>query len=707
MGAAAALMPSLSHAQNDAPIAPALNDPEIQITENIWIEMPDGARLAARLFLPRSAQHQPVGTVLEYLPYRKRDGYRYRDDVAGAFFATHGIAFIRVDIRGTGDSDGAIEDEYRPDEQNDAVHVIQWIATQVWCNGNVGMRGISYGSFTGLQAAAKRLPALKAIVSACGTELRYVDDIHYRGGCLLQAQFDWGMEWQVIMRAPPDPAIVGEERWRHMWQQRLDATRPVSIDWTGHQRLDDTWAYGSVEDDTAIRCPIYHVAGMLDCYVDSAPRLMERMPDVPQKALIGPWTHKWPGYPDPPGHSGPPSAAANGVPGPGLDWLPEEARWWRHWLAGEANGVMDGPRLWTFQATATPGEEFPRDTPGRWVGQEHWPSEAVGHTTHYLQKGHLKPQPAERERLSCPQSLLVGFSTPTTYSSGDPLSWWREQSGDDELSLTFDGALLTEPLDLLGQPTFHLRVRADRPVAKVFARLTEVTPDGQSNLISYAILNLTHRDSDRAPAPLQPGRDYDVILKGVFCCRRILPGNRLRVAISESWWPVTWPSPETVTLEITTGASHVTLPVMHDAVDTSMPIRQLDRRYDQSGLPGPPYHDRLAHVRVEGTHGRRVFTLETGSTHPEETPIAGLDTRMGEAARSRRAIREDDPNSAEMEAEYITTYQKPGWDIRLRAWSLTTSTPTHFLCRETFDAWENGKHVFSRSWQRRLPRDLV
>lgn len=142
-------------------------------------------RRAARVFLPASASTNSTGAALEYLPYRKRDGYRCRDDVAGAFLAKGGIALIRVDIRGTGESDDAISDEHSSIEQADALAVLEWIAHQSWCTGNLGMRGISYESFTALQAAAKAPSALKSIVATCGTEQRYLDDIHYRSGCLI------------------------------------------------------------------------------------------------------------------------------------------------------------------------------------------------------------------------------------------------------------------------------------------------------------------------------------------------------------------------------------------------------------------------------------------------------------------------------------------------------------------------------------------
>jgi uncharacterized protein len=312
-----------------------LNDPAVKAIENIWIPMADGARLAARLFLPSDADRHATGAVIEYLPYRKRDGYRYRDDVAGPALAKSGVALIRVDVRGTGDSDGVIIDEYLPIEQADALTLIAWAAEQPWCNGKVGMRGISYGSFTALQAAGRAPTALKAIVSTCGTEQRYLDDVHYRGGCLIQNQFDWATEWQVVMRAPPDPEIVGQQRWRTMWQERLDAVGPLAIAWNEHQTNDAKWQDGSIQDYGKITAAIFNVAGMLDSYLPSATRMMERAPQVQQKAIIGPWAHNWPGYPEPIDHRGTPTAAANGAPGPGVDWLPVEARWWRHWLNGE------------------------------------------------------------------------------------------------------------------------------------------------------------------------------------------------------------------------------------------------------------------------------------------------------------------------------------------------------------------------------------
>ena len=684
-----------------------VEDPLIRIIENVWIPMPDGSRLAARLFLPHTTSQAPTGAVLEYLPYRKRDAYRYRDDVAGPFLAKAGVALLRVDIRGTGESDGAMVDEYMPIEQADALAVIEWIAHQPWCNGNVGMRGISYGSFTALQAAAKAPTALKAIVSTCGTEQRYLDDIHYRGGCLINDQYVWAMEWQVIMRAPPDPLIVGEDRWRPMWQQRLDVTGPMTILWNEHPTLDAKWQSGSIHDYGAIRCAIYNVAGMLDAYLPSATRMMERAPQVPQKALIGPWAHKWPGYPQPAGHRGVPTAAANGTPGPGVDWLPVEARWWRHWLLGERNGIMEEPRVWALREDAPPGANYPHDTRGAWVSEPTWPADEIKARTLCLNAEGLQVRAGAQALLTHRTDLTIGFANRWSGASGDPETWWRDQATDDARCLRFDSSPLQEPLDIMGEPVFQVRVRADKPVAKLFARLTEVTPEGRSNFVSFALLNLTHRNSDEKPAAVVAGQDYDVRLKGHFACYRFSRGSRIRVALSETWWPVVWPSPEPVTLQITAGASTVELPVRPARAGETPPFGIYRERYAVPGTSPAPYERPVENIQITGEPGSRTFTLTEGSLEPQGEPIDGIETVYKEAYKLRRAIRENDPNSAEWEAEAINVYERPGWKVKLRAWSLCRSTPTHFVCSESFEAWDGERSIFSRSWEKKITRELV
>ena len=189
--------------------------------ENCWIPLADGCRLAARIWVPEDAERDPVPAILEYLPYRKRDGTAVRDQLTHPYFAGHGYASIRVDMRGNGESDGLMWDEYLKREQDDAIEVIAWIAAQPWCTGKIGMIGISWGGFNGLQVAMRRPEPLKAVVSICSTVDRYADDIHYKGGCQLAENLGWSSTMFAYSSRPPDPALVGE-RWRAMWLERLE-----------------------------------------------------------------------------------------------------------------------------------------------------------------------------------------------------------------------------------------------------------------------------------------------------------------------------------------------------------------------------------------------------------------------------------------------------------------------------------------------------
>ncbi|HEX3348087.1 MAG TPA: CocE/NonD family hydrolase, partial [Acetobacteraceae bacterium] len=199
----------------------------------VWITLADGTRLAATLWLPDDAERTPVPGILEYLPYRRRDGTALRDAGLHPPMAAAGYACLRVDMRGAGDSDGLLEDEYLPQEQKDAVEVIAWIAAQPWCSGAVGMMGISWGGFNALQVAAHRPPALKAIITLCSTDDRYAGDTHFMGGALLTGNVTWGSVMFATSTFPPDPAVVGE-RWRAMWLARLAHQPLLAAIWTEH-----------------------------------------------------------------------------------------------------------------------------------------------------------------------------------------------------------------------------------------------------------------------------------------------------------------------------------------------------------------------------------------------------------------------------------------------------------------------------------------
>src|SRR4051812_2824844 len=260
---------------------------EVDEIENVWIELPDGCRLAARLWLPRDARKKPVPALLEYLPYRKRDLTRSRDERIHPYFASQGYACVRVDIRGSGDSDGLLVDEYSARELEDALEVLAWIAGPPWCDGGIGMFGKSWGGFNALQIAALAPPQLKAVISVCASDDRYADDAHYMGGCLLNENLVWGANLLAYAACPPDPQVSGEA-WRKRWLERLEQMPLYPARWLRHQRRDDYWRHGSVcENYTAIRCPIFVIGGWADGYTNAVPRLLAGL-RVPRKGLYRP-----------------------------------------------------------------------------------------------------------------------------------------------------------------------------------------------------------------------------------------------------------------------------------------------------------------------------------------------------------------------------------------------------------------------------------
>ena len=174
--------------------------------EPAWIPMKDGVRLAVNLFMPADAKPgEKFPVILEYLPYRKDDWAWPRDYGLYSYFTRHGYIGARVDIRGTGASEGAPPDrEYSDQEQLDGMEVIAWLARQPWSNGNVGMMGISWGGFNAIQMAMRRPPALKAIVSVDSTDELYHDDIHYIDGMMHADEFELSMDQELAMTAAPE-----------------------------------------------------------------------------------------------------------------------------------------------------------------------------------------------------------------------------------------------------------------------------------------------------------------------------------------------------------------------------------------------------------------------------------------------------------------------------------------------------------------------
>jgi len=648
------------------------------------------------MWLPEDAEADPVPAILEYIPYRKRDFTRLRDEPMHAYFAGHGYACVRLDIRGSGESEGVLVDEYLEQEQDDAVEAIAWIARQPWCTGAVGMMGKSWGGFNSLQVAARRPPALAAIMPVCATDDRYADDVHFMGGCMLVDNIDWGSVFQAFLPRPPDPAIVGEA-WRDMWQDRLDGLVCPLETWFGHQRRDAFWRHGSVcEDYSAIGCAVYAVGGWVDGYSNPILRLMANL-DVPRKALIGPWAHLYP---------------HDGAPGPAIGFLQEALRWWDHWLKGVDTGIMDEPRLRIWMAESEPPETQVAERSGRWIAEPAWPSPQTALEEWHLAEGALSVAQAAGGTCVVRPELAVGTVSGDWGAFAFPHELPGDQRPDDALSCVFVSPPLAGRVEILGAPVLRLTVTVDRPVAMLAVRLNDVRPDGTVARVTYGLLNLTHRDGHAAPQALIPGRAYAVEVRLNDTAYAFPAGHRLRVAVSTSYWPVAWPSPEAVSATIHLAPSALVLPVR--------PLGPDDARLAPFGRPEAAPGPRISNIRAAPPFARRtewdlvrntltrVITGGAAAFGGEGlNRFEDIDLAIEFQTERCYEITLDDPASASAAFDHTITFARDHWRIEIRSRTRLRSTPRDFLLECDVDVYEGETRVSSRRWTPVIPRDLM
>ena len=647
---------------------------QVRMVDNLWIPLSDGTRLAARAWLPVIPNGSVVPAILEAIPYRKSDITVVDDSVRHGYFAGHGYASIRLDLRGSGDSAGVLLDEYHPQEQADICEVIAWLAAQEWCSGSVGMIGISWSGFNGLQVAACRPPALKAVVTVCSTDDRYDNDVHYMGGSVLAFYM---LVWAAVMlqfnARPPDPDVVGPQ-WRQEWLRRLEGNVFLGETWMAHQRRDDYWRQGSVcEDYSRISCPVLAVGGWADAYTDAILRLMDGLPGV-RRAIIGPWGHTWP---------------ERGVPGPSIGFLQECLRWWDRWLKDIDTGVESEPLIRYWMQDPVPPLPNLSERPGRWAAA----SSVPGRHARTLSLADLTPE-TELDVLS---PLTVGAAAGSWLPYGNPTDLPGDQRDDDLGSLVFDSEPLDRALAVFGQPAAELTVSADRPQALLVARLCHVAPDGESVLITRGALNLTHRDGHADPSPLEPGRRYAVRIPMKATASVIPAGHRIRLALSTSYWPWLWPSPDLATVSVSTPGSRLVLPVP-DPADAGLPAPVFG---PAEIAPPVPVEELREHCPVISASGG-VFRLRRDLTGMVRYP-SGLV--YSDYDPTQFSIDPSDPLSARVDLFRRTQLSRGTWSVRLETEASMTCDKEFFQLAARQRAYEGDTLVHSREYGTSVPRD--
>jgi putative CocE/NonD family hydrolase len=679
------LVPSLlftqwSHAANSS-------EPKYGIEiKQAWLEMPDGVLLAADLFMPGgAAQSERFPVLLEYLPYRK-DESRRRNYSLYSYFVQRGYVVARVDIRGTGNSQGrTIPYEYSDIELDDGEVVIDWLSRQQWSNGNVGIFGISWGGFNAIQLAVRNPPALKAFIALMATEDLYQEDVHYMDGIIHTDS--WMMSHDLYNSMPGAPDFVMDEEWV---RQRFEA-EPSVYTYMRQQRDGPFWDRASARDKhDQIKIPGFHIGGWFDGYRNSLPRMLENV-SAPVKALIGPWDHYFP---------------HNAWPAPQMEWRFEAVRWWDHWLKDKDTGIMDEPAFAVYVRDWYPPDPGLKEIPGHWRWEEGWPLQRGRQQVLYAHADHgLGTAPGQAATHQLEYKASVGLE------GGGPVMWWGnippDQQAMDDHSLFYDSAPLEAPLEILGFPRALLKVSSDATRANWVVRISDVSPEGQVTQVSGAGFNGTHRKSAREPADLVPGETFELDIELQFTSWVFPRGHRIRLAVNNAQWPMLWPTPFPMTGKLELGGAQgarVALPVVPFA---ERPVPAFKEPAQSPSLDGFEVLD-AGNVSGYGEIDAVQHDPDTGEAFGVAANSGGTRYPWGiERFEERIEHRTSDldPANTSVKGIYSLTHELEDRVLRFEQEVVFSSDVENFRLIFTRRVKIDGDVVREKHWDETIPRD--
>jgi putative CocE/NonD family hydrolase len=685
--------------------------PALQLRGHFWYNAP--ARHAGRR-LP---------AIVELNPYRRRDGMLYVDSMMYPWFAFKEYCCFRVDLQGSGDSDGVMNDEYSDEELSYCVQVVEQIARLSFCDGNVAMMGKSWSAINSLMVAARddAPKALKTVLFCCGTDDRFNDDVHYKGGTMMYDNAGWAASMWGWMPMPPDPLVVGD-RWKSMWRERIEALEFWFERWGTHQTRDAYWRDTSVRDRMSkIRIPVYVVSGWQDGYKNPAARIVTALGErgVPVEGVLGPWGHKYP---------------FDGFPSPHIEWLDYiVTHWWDRWLKGrEPEASTQRPQLMVWMGES----RGPQRTPdyrerGRWVAEDWRWQQRIRPLELLLQPGRKLAVRAgalqDNQRwLHASSDVLLGTDVLETSSWGecDNPDLPGDQRANDERSLSFDTPPLAGDLACFGRPLVRLVMRSTRAIASIAVRLCEIEPlTGRSHMVTWNLWSLAYRNGDLQPPSTVPvGTPFSVefpldILGHVF--RR---GWRIRLAIAPSFDPAMWANPKPYDVAVLAGgnASALVLPLR----DARAADAALARRFalSQTSYADPSTYapilrtvrdeSNVRTARIEGTGPKQKLyvrkKLDSGSF-----VYGGVldDLLVDETAEEDFTLTADAPLSGLATTRYDSHLRRRDWNVRAvtttRVWSDSGASRPEFRYRATVETYVDEHPFVRREIEGRIPRRWI
>ncbi len=666
--------------------APAAPDSLYQYTtRREFLTLRDGVRVAVTWWIPTPRQSgERFPALLELLPYRKDDSFYARDFPLYDYFVRRGFLLAKVDIRGTGGSEGPVPPrEYSEVELDDAVELIGRLAAHPRSNGSVGMWGISWGGFNALQVALRQPPALKAILALHAADDLFHDDVHFIDGTLHLDPYILEIDHENGLPRTPEYQLDAA-----YFRERFNAY-PWVLTYLKQPVDGPFWRKNGLRfHPERLTLPAYFIGGLLDGYRDTPIRALEYLTQAPVKVEIGPWVHDWPD---------------DGTPGPNYEWRARAVAWWNHWLRGVPSPLLAEPRLLVFQRAGHGPDRDLEQTPGAWRFED-WPVKG-GHrdTLVLLPEGRLGvggTAVATWRPGDVSLAYLPGFGT----MAGD---WWGEPTGDmrrdDAGSLIFDSAILDSAVTLLGLPAAHLTVVAGAPLANWTVRLEDVAPDGPVALVAGGLLNGTQYRSATEPERLEPGREYTLEVGLHFTTWTFRPGHRIRVAVSNAQFPMAWPTPYamTSTLRLGAGRSYLALPVVPAASAYPSPVLPApEPRRERTNViwtDGPEPTERISYEPHSG-----VTTMEWTTGYGER--IGGV--RIDNTERERYSVPDSAPALARFEGFETHRIRPPGRDLLLETTIdiRSDSASFHVLVRRRISS--DGKVVRTREWRETVPREF-
>lgn len=647
---------------------------EVEIVDHTWIPMSDGNRLSAKIWQPKGLK-KTKGAVLEYLPYRKDDFTALRDEIRHKYFAGHGFTAIRVDIRGTGDSEGLSEGEYTQQEQNDALDIFDWITDQEWSSGHIGMIGKSWGGFNGLQMASYQHPALKTIISLCSTDDRYADDVHYRGGVMMGSDMLWWGSTMFAYNARPGfPKFMGDN-WYENWLDRMENTPPFVEDWVSHQTRDDFWKHGSISEDYSdINIPVLTMSGWEDGYTNAVDRLWNNL-DVPKKAIIGPWAHEFPDL---------------AIPGPQIGYLQECVDWFSKWFVDDQEAVEHEDEYYIYLTDSVEPKTSYDYREGQWINYRD------------AQFDNLDVFEGMSGQIDLDNNLQHGLYSGVFCPFGQKGDLPADQTIDNSLSTTITFTPKTD-LPIAGRANAQLCVASSVEEANIHVRLTDLHPDGQRKLISKGQLNLNHYKSHEFPESLEANKFYDVEFDLDIIGYVVPADHQLEISLSPSYWPLMWPSKEMAQLTVDFDKSSLTLPLATDyeVVEPTYPQAEMALPLEKEALK-----DGYRTRSINNDIVNNTWTLDDFSDEGLRY-LPNLGITYGSENSNVFTIKEDDPLSAKVVCDWIVYVEDEDINTEVHTHSVMTSDADNFYLLNELTGYSKDEQVFIKTWEKTVPRQYT